>query len=80
MQPGAPLTALRFDGGGLHVAAGTADGKVALFDLRSSRPTVVKDHMYGTAITSIAFHSVAGGLVGSGKAALESRGSGSTYQ
>jgi len=62
------LTALRFDEGGLHVAAGTADGKVALFDLRSSRPVVVKDHMYGTAITSIAFHSVVGGLAGSGGA------------
>ena len=49
------------------MAAGTADGKVALFDLRSSRPVVVKDHMYGTAITSIAFHSVVGGLAGSGE-------------
>ena len=68
LQPGAALTALRFDEGGLHVAAGTADGKVALFDLRSSRPVVVKDHMYGTAITSIAFHSVVGGLAGSGDA------------
>ena len=68
MQPGAALTALRFDEGGLHVAAGTADGKVALFELRSSRPVVVKDHMYGTAITSIAFHSAVGGLAGSGEA------------
>ena len=52
------------------MAAGTADGKVALFDLRSSRPVVVKDHMYGTAITSIAFHSVAGGLGGSGEVSV----------
>jgi ribosome biogenesis protein ENP2 len=36
---------VRFDDAGLHVAAGTSGGLVALFDLRSQRPLVVKDHM-----------------------------------
>lgn len=45
--PGDELTALRFDEGGLNVAVGTKGGLVALFDLRSQRPLLVKDHMYG---------------------------------
>jgi ribosome biogenesis protein ENP2 len=32
---GAPLTALRFDDSGMHVAVGTGTGLVAIFDLRS---------------------------------------------
>lgn len=39
--PGAQLTALRFDDGGLHVAVGTSTGLVGLFDLRAQRPLVV---------------------------------------
>ena len=66
MQAGAALTALRFDAGGLHVATGTSDGKVALFDLRMRRAMLVKDHMYGAPIRDIKFHSIAGGLGGSG--------------
>jgi hypothetical protein len=42
---GQALTAARFDDAGLRVAVGTSGGLVALFDLRSSRPLVVKDHM-----------------------------------
>jgi ribosome biogenesis protein ENP2 len=33
--PGQPLTALRFDNSGMHLAVGTGNGLVALFDLRS---------------------------------------------
>ena len=62
----AALTALRFDSGGLLVATGTSDGKVALFDLRMGRALIVKDHMYGAPIRDIKFHSIAGGLGGSG--------------
>ncbi|GFR41480.1 hypothetical protein Agub_g2171, partial [Astrephomene gubernaculifera] len=55
--PGEQLTALRFDDSGLHVAVGTGNGLVALYDLRSQRPLVVKDHMYGSRIVDIKFHS-----------------------
>lgn len=30
---------------------------MALYDLRSQRPLVVKDHMYGSRIVDIKFHS-----------------------
>ena len=59
---GAQLTALRFDPGGLQLAAGTSSGLVGLWDLRSRRPLLVKDHMYGDAIRDIKFHS--GGVSG----------------
>ena len=54
---GQGLTALRFDDSGMHVAVGTSGGLVALFDLRSQRPLVVKDHMYDSKIVDIKFHS-----------------------
>ena len=38
---------MRFDDTGLYVAVGTGNGLVGLFDLRSQKPVVVKDHMYG---------------------------------
>jgi hypothetical protein len=48
---------VRFDAAGLHAAVGTAGGRVALFDLRSPRPLLVKDHMYGAPIVDIKFHA-----------------------
>ena len=39
---------------------------MALFDLRMRRAMLVKDHMYGAPIPDIKFHSIAGGLGGSG--------------
>lgn len=56
-QAGEGLTALRFDDSGLQCAVGTTNGLVALFDLRSSRPSIVKDHMYGAPIIDIKFHA-----------------------
>lgn len=50
------LTALRFDDTGMNIAVGTRGGVVALYDLRSQRPLVVKDHMYGSKIVGINFH------------------------
>lgn len=50
------MTALCFDDSGLHCAVGTSNGLVALFDLRSSQPMRVKDHMYGQKIVDIKFH------------------------
>ena len=60
LQAGEALTALRFDDSGLHCAVGTGDGLVALFDLRSSRPLLVKDHMYSSAILDLKFHNTHG--------------------
>ncbi|KAL4527757.1 hypothetical protein Ndes2437A_g02896 [Nannochloris sp. 'desiccata'] len=60
---GQSLTACRFDESGMHVAVGTSGGLVALFDLRSQRPLVIKDHMYDSKIVDIKFHS--GGFGGS---------------
>jgi len=45
---GQELTAVRFDDAGLQVAVGTRNGLVGVYDLRSQRPVVVKDHMYGS--------------------------------
>ncbi len=42
---------------GLSMAVGTSSGHVQLFDLRSSDPVLVKDHMYGLPIKKVAFHS-----------------------
>lgn len=66
MQPGEGLTALRFADSGMQCAVGTQNGLVAIFDLRSSRPTIVKDHNYGAPIKDIKFHtsdSMAGGCM-----------------
>ena len=57
VQPGDGLTAVRFDDAGLHAAVGTSGGRVALFDLRSPRPLLVKDHMYGAPIMDVKFHA-----------------------
>ena len=64
LKAGEGLTALRFSNSGLQCAVGTQNGLVALFDLRSSRPSIVKDHNYGAPIKDIKFHttgSMAGG-------------------
>lgn len=50
---GADLTTVRFDDTGLQVAVGTSTGRIAVFDLRSRRPTVVKDHHYDAPILDL---------------------------
>ena len=57
LQPGQGLTALRFSESGLQCAVGMQNGLVALYDLRSSRPVIVKDHNYGAPIKDIKFHT-----------------------
>lgn len=48
------VTALEFDGeGGYSMAVGSSSGKVLIYDLRSSHPMRVKDHMYGSPIINI---------------------------
>ncbi|CAH2246123.1 nucleolar 10 [Pelobates cultripes] len=49
------VSALKFSGP-LHMAVGTSTGQVLIYDLRSSRPMIVKDHQYGLPIKSIQFH------------------------
>ncbi|KAK4804898.1 hypothetical protein SAY86_004715 [Trapa natans] len=51
------VSAIEFDGdGGFMMAVGTTGGKVLLYDLRSSHPLRVKDHMYGSPILDIKWH------------------------
>ncbi|KAF7804019.1 nucleolar protein 10 [Senna tora] len=51
------VTALEFDeDGGFLMAVGSSAGKVLIYDLRSSNPVQIKDHMYGSAILDIKWH------------------------
>lgn len=51
------LTTLRFDGcDGVSFSVGTSDGRVALFDLRASRPVCVRHQGNGLPIRSIRLH------------------------
>ncbi|XP_061356188.1 uncharacterized protein LOC133300623 [Gastrolobium bilobum] len=51
------VTALEFDGdGGLLMAVGSSAGKVLIYDLRSSHPIRIQDHMYGSSILDIKWH------------------------
>ena len=49
----AEVSALAFSLDGLTLACGLSHGRVALYDLRSSRPTTVKDHRYGLPVLSV---------------------------
>uniref|UniRef100_A0A803LNN5 Nucleolar protein 10-like N-terminal domain-containing protein n=1 Tax=Chenopodium quinoa TaxID=63459 RepID=A0A803LNN5_CHEQI len=44
------------DDGGFQMAVGSSEGKVLIYDLRSSHPIRVKDHMYGSPILDIKWH------------------------
>ncbi|KAL0290856.1 UNVERIFIED_CONTAM: Nucleolar protein 10 [Sesamum angustifolium] len=51
------VTAIEFDGdGGYLMVVGSSGGKVLIYDLRSSNPLRVKDHMYGSPILNIKWH------------------------
>ena len=54
---GRGVTSLRFDGGGTQIAIGCHTGKVLLYDLRSSRPLLVRDHMYDAPIVDVKWHT-----------------------
>ena len=47
------VTALAYSPDGLTLATGLSNGRVALYDLRAPRPTVVKDHRYGLPIVKV---------------------------
>jgi ribosome biogenesis protein ENP2 len=51
------ISAIRFADDGLNYAVGTSDGHVAVYDLRSPVPRLVKDHQYSSPIKAINFHS-----------------------
>lgn len=51
------VTAIEFDeDGGFQMAVGSSGGKVLIYDLRSSNPIRVKDHMYGSPVSDIKWH------------------------
>ncbi|CAG8503801.1 11797_t:CDS:10, partial [Acaulospora morrowiae] len=50
---GFQVTAMRYGNDGLSLAVGTSTGHILLYDLRSSRPWLVKDHQYGYPIKSV---------------------------
>ncbi|KAL8223572.1 hypothetical protein R6Q57_019047 [Mikania cordata] len=57
INEGDQVTAIEFNGdGGYHMAVGSSGGKVMIYDLRSSSPLRVKDHMYGSPILNIKWH------------------------
>ncbi|XP_034945328.1 nucleolar protein 10 [Chelonus insularis] len=49
------VTSLEFQGA-LTMAVGTSTGKILLYDIRSNKPFLVKDHMNGFPIKNLAFH------------------------
>ncbi|XP_018404472.1 PREDICTED: nucleolar protein 10-like [Cyphomyrmex costatus] len=49
------ITALKFQGG-LNLGVGTSTGHVLIYDIRSNKPLLTKDHMYGLPIKCIDFH------------------------
>ena len=39
------------------MGVGTSTGHILLYDIRSSRPLLIKDHFYGIPIKKLLFHS-----------------------
>ena len=58
------MTALKFRDA-LTMGIGTSTGQVLLYDLRSNRPTKIKDHLHGIPIKKVDFHSLSHDLVAS---------------
>lgn len=54
------ISSLAYDPTGMFMAAGTAGGLVALYDVRSSRPLYIQEHKDGLPIHTIKFHSDSG--------------------
>jgi ribosome biogenesis protein ENP2 len=59
------ITSVAHDTSGLYMAAGTAGGLVALYDVRSSKPLHVKEHKHGLPIHTLKFHPGSGCLLSS---------------
>ena len=56
----AEIRSIAQDPSGLYLAAGTAGGVVALYDVRSSRPLHVMEHKHGMPIHTVRFHPYSG--------------------
>lgn len=50
------ITYLSHHNNGLDFAVGTKSGQVLTFDIRSSKPLIVKDHQYESPIKKIIYH------------------------
>jgi ribosome biogenesis protein ENP2 len=50
------ITAMEYGNDGLSLAVGTSTGHVLLYDLRTSRPRLVKDHQYGFPIKCLRWY------------------------
>eukprot|EP00429_Kryptoperidinium_foliaceum_P027044 CAMPEP_0176137888 /NCGR_PEP_ID=MMETSP0120_2-20121206/70023_1 /TAXON_ID=160619 /ORGANISM="Kryptoperidinium foliaceum, Strain CCMP 1326" /LENGTH=423 /DNA_ID=CAMNT_0017473779 /DNA_START=57 /DNA_END=1329 /DNA_ORIENTATION=+ len=59
------ITSIAHDTSGLYMAAGTAGGLVALYDVRSSKPLHIKEHKHGVPIHTIKFHPGSGCVLSS---------------
>jgi ribosome biogenesis protein ENP2 len=59
------ITSLAYDTSGLYMAAGTAGGLVALYDVRSSKPLHIKEHKHGMPIHTLKFHPGSGCILSS---------------
>lgn len=49
------ISGIKFDTDGITMAVGTSTGQCLLYDLRMSRPLMVKDHQYGYPVHKISF-------------------------
>lgn len=54
------VSSVAFDQSGLYMAAGTAAGIIALYDVRSSRPMQIIEHKHGMPIHTLKFHGHSG--------------------
>lgn len=59
------ITSIAHDTSGLYMAAGTAGGLVALYDIRSSKPLHIKEHKHGMPIHTVRFHPGSGCVLSS---------------
>ena len=58
------------------MAAGTSDGNVLLYDIRSSKPLLVKEHQYGLPMVDIGFHNSSRHIVSIDKKGSKDMGEG----
>jgi ribosome biogenesis protein ENP2 len=62
---GFECTSIKFAEDGLTMAVGTSSGHALLFDVRSSRPSLVKAHQYGLPVIDVQFHRPSGNVLSS---------------
>lgn len=65
------VSTLQFDTDGLTMGVGTNTGHVLVYDIRSSRPLLVKEHQYGLPIVNIGFHNGAKKILSADKKVIK---------